>query len=65
MMSYMLKFRIRYEKYPIPDNVNKGNGAVSKNYAYILDIILHLHIVYILKGNFFFILFWGSFYFYC
>ena len=28
---YMLKFRIRYEKYSIPDNVNKGNGAVSKN----------------------------------
>ena len=28
---YMLKFRIRYEKCPIPDNVNKGNGAVSKN----------------------------------
>ena len=27
----MLKFRIRYEKYPIPDNVKKGNGAVSKN----------------------------------
>ena len=31
MMLYMLKFRIGYEKYPIPDNVNKGNGAVSKN----------------------------------
>ena len=31
MMLYMLKFRIRYEKYPIPVNVNKGNGAVSKN----------------------------------
>ena len=30
-MLYMLKFRIRFEKYPIPDNVNKGNGAVSKN----------------------------------
>ena len=28
-MLYMLKFRIRYEKYPV--NVNKGNGAVSKN----------------------------------
>ena len=31
MMLYMLKFRIRYENYPIPDNVNKSNGAVSKN----------------------------------
>ena len=30
-MLYMLKFRITYEKYPIPVNVNKGNGAVSKN----------------------------------
>ena len=30
-MLYMLKFRIRYEKYRIPDNVNKGNGSVSKN----------------------------------
>ena len=31
LYMYMLKFRIRYEKCPIPDNVNKGNGAVSKN----------------------------------
>ena len=31
LYMYMLKFRIRYEKYPIPDNVNKGNVAVSKN----------------------------------
>ena len=31
MMLYVLKFRIRYEKHPIPYNVNKGNGAVSKN----------------------------------
>ena len=31
LYMYMLKFRIRYEKYSIPDNVNRGNGAVSKN----------------------------------
>ena len=34
MMLYMLKFRTRYEKYHIflfLDNVNKGNGVVSKN----------------------------------
>ena len=30
-MLHMLIFRIRYEKYPVPDNVYKGNGAVSKN----------------------------------
>ena len=53
MMLYMLTFRIRYEKYPIPINVNKGNGAVSKN-------CLHI------KGQLFLLLFFfWSFYFYC
>ena len=39
------------------DNVNKGNGVVSieLGITYFLDIILHLHIVYILKGNCFFV----------
>ena len=47
LYMYMLKFRIRYEKCPIPDNVNKGNGAVSKNYRRLSIAItlkkLHTH----------------------
>ena len=31
LYMYMLKFRIKYEKCRIPDNVNMGSGAVSKN----------------------------------